>query len=49
MQMKTSYLMDVPYGENISFDIVDNFGRDLIYKIEQLGNIKMHKNGPKKI
>ena len=44
-----TYEMDVPYGENISFDIVDNFGRDLIYKIEQLGNIKMHKNGPKKI
>jgi len=46
---KYVYEVDVPYGENVSFDIIDNFGRDLEYKIEQTGNRKRLNRGPKKL
>ena len=46
---KYMYEIDVPYGENVSFDIIDNFGRDLEYKIEQTGIRKRINKGPKKL
>ena len=44
-----TYEIDVPYGEDVSFDILDNFGRDLTYEIEQTGKRKKFNNGPKKL
>jgi hypothetical protein len=49
MGKKYTYEIDVPYGERVGLDIIDTFARDFTYKIEQLGNIKTYKNGPKKI
>jgi hypothetical protein len=46
---KYTYEVDVPYGENVTFDIIDNFARDLTYKIEQTGLRKRSINGPKKL
>ena len=39
---KYVYEVDVPYGEDISFDIIDNFARDLTWKIEQTGKVKKY-------
>ena len=44
-----SYEIDLPYGEKVTFDIIDNFGRDLTYKIDQTGNRKRVNRGPKKL
>ena len=46
---KYTYEVDVPYGENVTFYIIDNFARDLTYKIEQTGLRKRSVNGPKKL